>query len=65
MAEPFHATPVREYLLGLQRRIVGAFEAEDGQPFISDGWTRPQGGALEGDGLSRLVEQGNVFERAG
>ena len=42
-----------------------AFEAEDGKAFLSDGWTREPGGALEGDGLSRLVEEGNVFERAG
>jgi len=65
LAEPFDSAPVRDYLLGLQQRIVGAFEAEDGKPFISDGWTRPPGAALEGDGLSRLVEQGQVFERAG
>jgi coproporphyrinogen III oxidase len=65
LAEPFDSAPVRDYLLGLQQRIVGAFEAEDGKPFLSDGWTRPQGAALEGDGLSRLVEQGQVFERAG
>jgi coproporphyrinogen III oxidase len=65
MTEAFQSAPVRDYLLGLQRRIVEAFEAEDGKAFISDGWTRPEGGALEGDGLSRLVEQGNVFERAG
>jgi coproporphyrinogen III oxidase len=65
LAEPFDSALVRDYLLGLQQRIVGAFEAEDGTPFLSDGWTRPQGGALEGDGLSRLVEQGQVFERAG
>jgi len=65
MNQLFDSAPVRDYLLGLQQRIVAAFEAEDGKPFLSDGWTRPQGGALEGDGLSRLVEQGNVFERAG
>jgi coproporphyrinogen III oxidase len=65
LAELFDSAPVRDYLLGLQRHIVGAFEAEDGKAFLSDGWTRPQGGALEGDGLSRLVEQGHVFERAG
>ena len=35
---------VRGYLLGLQQRIVGAFEAEDGKPFVSDGWQRPAGG---------------------
>ena len=27
----FDSAPVREYLLGLQQRIVGAFEAEDGK----------------------------------
>ena len=61
----FDSAPVRDYLLGLQQRIVGAFEAEDGRPFIRDAWQRPPGGALEGDGVSRLVEQGQVFERAG
>jgi coproporphyrinogen III oxidase len=56
---------VREYLLGLQRRIIDAAEAEDGTAFLTDGWTREPGGPLEGDGLSRLVEEGGVFERAG
>jgi coproporphyrinogen III oxidase len=57
--------PVRDYLLGLQSRIVAAFQAEDGKAFISDGWTRPAGGKLEGDGLSQLVEDGGVLERGG
>ena len=65
MAEHFASAPVRDYLLGLQQHIVEAFQAEDGQPFVCDAWTRPAGGALEGDGISRLVEQGGVFERAG
>ena len=56
---------VREYLLGLQSRIVAAFEEEDGTPFRRDGWTRPAGGKLEGDGLSQLVEEGGVLERGG
>ncbi|MEY3294417.1 MAG: hypothetical protein RLZZ451_465 [Pseudomonadota bacterium] len=58
-------TAVREYLLGLQGRIVAAFEEEDGTPFRRDGWTRPAGGKLEGDGLSQLVEEGGVLERGG
>ena len=58
-------TAVREYLLGLQGRIVGAFEEEDGLPFRRDGWTRPAGGKLEGDGLTQLIEDGNVLERGG
>jgi coproporphyrinogen III oxidase len=56
---------VREYLLGLQGRIVAAFEEEDGTPFRRDGWQRPAGGKLEGDGLSQLVEEGPVLERGG
>jgi len=58
-------TAVREYLLDLQGRIVGAVQAEDGLAFRSDGWTRPVGGKLEGDGLSQLLEEGNFLERGG
>ncbi|WP_425257928.1 oxygen-dependent coproporphyrinogen oxidase [Rubrivivax sp. RP6-9] len=56
---------VRTYLLGLQGHIVATFQAEDGKAFVSDGWTREPGGRLEGDGLSQLVEEGNVLERGG
>jgi len=56
---------VRAYLLGLQSQIVATFEAEDGKSFTSDGWTREPGGRLEGDGLSQLVEEGNLLERGG
>ncbi len=56
---------VREYLLGLQGRIVAALQAEDGKAFLSDAWQRPAGGALQGDGLSQLVEEGGVLERGG
>ncbi len=56
---------VRQYLLGLQDRIVSAMEEEGGEPFITDAWHRPVGGALEGDGLSRLIEDGRLLERGG
>jgi coproporphyrinogen III oxidase len=56
---------VRDYLLGLQARIVGAMEDEGGQPFIRDAWQRPAGGHLEGDGLSQLIEDGTLLERGG
>jgi coproporphyrinogen III oxidase len=58
-------TAVRDYLLGLQGRIVAAFEEEDGLPFRRDAWQRPAGGKLEGDGLSQLIEEGRVLERGG
>ena len=63
--QPFDTTAVRGWLLDLQQRIVSALEAADGTPFRSDGWTREPGGRLEGDGLSRLVEEGNLLERGG
>jgi coproporphyrinogen III oxidase len=40
-------------------------EAEDGAPFISDRWVREAGGPLEGEGLSRLLEEGGLLERGG
>ena len=65
MTQGFNVTNVRNYLLGLQDRIIEALQAEDGHPFLRDAWTRPAGGRLEGDGISRLVEEGGVFERGG
>ena len=56
---------VRDYLLGLQERIVAAIEEEGGDVFLRDAWQRPPGGRLEGDGISRLVEGGTLLERGG
>jgi coproporphyrinogen III oxidase len=56
---------VRTYLLGLQASIVSAIEAEGGEPFATDAWTREPGGKLEGDGISRLIEGGRLLERGG
>ncbi|WP_157264803.1 oxygen-dependent coproporphyrinogen oxidase [Azohydromonas aeria] len=64
-ADVLDTTAVRAWLLDLQQRIVAALEAADGTPFRSDGWTREPGGRLEGDGLSRLVEEGKLLERGG
>jgi coproporphyrinogen III oxidase len=52
---------VKTYLLDLQARIVAALEAFDGNPFRSDAWERPAGGG----GLTRLIEEGDFFERGG
>jgi coproporphyrinogen III oxidase len=52
---------VRNYLTGLQERIVGRFTELDGKPFLRDSWERPEGGG----GLSRLIEEGNLLERGG
>ncbi|TAK67975.1 MAG: oxygen-dependent coproporphyrinogen oxidase [Betaproteobacteria bacterium] len=52
---------VEDYLLGLQQRIVAALESLDGQPFREERWDRPQGGG----GISRVIEEGKLFERGG
>ncbi len=52
---------VYEYLQGLQNRIVEAVELIDGKNFLNDSWQRPEGGG----GTSCMLEEGNVFERAG
>ncbi len=56
---------VRAYLQDLQDRIITALQDEDGKPFISDAWTKAPQERLQGDGLSRLVEEGHVLERGG
>ena len=52
---------VYDYLQGLQARIIESVELVDGKTFLHDGWQRPEGGG----GNSCMLEEGNVFERAG
>jgi coproporphyrinogen III oxidase len=59
--EAIDVSAVHQYLLGLQANIVSTLEKIDGCRFKSDQWTRSEGGG----GLSRFIEGGNVFERAG
>jgi coproporphyrinogen III oxidase len=55
------SSAVRNYLCDLQTRIVDALGALDGTPFGRDEWQRPEGGG----GISRWLEGGALFERAG
>ncbi|MGQ0543899.1 MAG: oxygen-dependent coproporphyrinogen oxidase [Betaproteobacteria bacterium] len=56
-----NAQAVHDELRALQERIVTALEALDGERFRSDAWQRAEGGG----GLSRILEEGGVFERGG
>ena len=56
---------VRSYLLELQERITSTVAAIDGQPFVADPWHKEPGETLQGNGITRILEQGRVFERAG
>jgi coproporphyrinogen III oxidase len=52
---------VYAYFAALQNRIVSALEAIDGASFNVDPWQRPEGGG----GITRVIEEGNLFERGG
>ena len=53
---------VKQYLQGLQDRIVTRLEQVDGRKFLRDRWTRDNG---TGGGISCIIEEGNVLERGG
>jgi coproporphyrinogen III oxidase len=52
---------VYQFLAGLQERIAARVHELDGAHFRNDAWQRPEGGG----GLTRVLEEGRVFERAG
>ncbi len=56
---------VRDYLQGLQQRITDAIAAIDGDSFLADAWHKAPGEPLQGSGLTKILENGAVFERAG
>lgn len=64
------ATPenVRAYLVDLQSRITNALqmaEGEGGGSFVVDAWHKGPEERLQGDGITKIMEGGRVFERAG
>ncbi len=53
---------IKDYLLSLQSGLCRQLEEEDGGgAFLTDQWTREEGGG----GISRVLTEGSVFERAG
>ena len=63
--ESIDIAAVRAFLTGLQQRITNAIAGIDGQPFASDEWRKEPGESLQGNGITKILEQGGVFERAG
>jgi coproporphyrinogen III oxidase len=61
MSEQPDPGEVRAYLLGLQESICTALTAVDGGRFREDTWERSEGGG----GRSRVLETGEVLEKAG
>lgn len=52
---------VRNYFLELQNRITEKLQEEETVIFIEDQWNRDEGGG----GQSRILENGEIFEKAG
>ena len=61
----FSPSVVKTYLLDLQTRITDALAAMDGGSFLVDHWEKPAGEPLQGHGVTKILEDGAVFERAG
>ncbi len=66
-----NSAAVKEYLLELQELIVERLEQVDGKTFIRDKWERPSinsgqaSSITKGEGISCILEEGNVIERGG
>jgi coproporphyrinogen III oxidase len=56
---------VKSYLLGLQASITAAISDIDGGSFLVDAWQKEPGETLQGSGITKILEGGAVFERAG
>lgn len=52
---------VKQFLTGLQQTVVSSLSGIGGQAFRRDEWSRPEGGG----GVTQVIEDGIVFERAG
>lgn len=52
---------VRDYFLALQNKITKKLQEQETVSFIEDKWKREEGGG----GQSRILENGDIFEKAG
>lgn len=56
-----NVSAVEHFLRDLQEHLVSRLSSLDGRPFVRDAWQRAQGGG----GLTCILEEGSLFERAG
>ena len=53
------------FLRSLQSGITSAVAALDGTKFLTDAWQKAPGEPLQGRGITQILEDGPIFERAG
>jgi coproporphyrinogen III oxidase len=61
MSNEINKNSVKNYLSDLQVKIIEAIQLVDGKNFLIDSWQRKEDGA----GTTAILEDGNIFERAG
>jgi coproporphyrinogen III oxidase len=63
---PSREDQVRTYLSSLQQNLCDLFGQADGErAFEADPWTRSGGAGVSGSGITAVLEEGAVLERAG
>lgn len=61
-----HVQTIHSFLLDFQQRFCSAMAKIDSQKtFFQDAWQRDPSSALQGNGISCVLENGAVFEKAG
>ncbi|MEY4317661.1 MAG: Coproporphyrinogen-III oxidase, aerobic [Pseudomonadota bacterium] len=60
-----NTSSVKHYLVALQDRITTTIANLDGSRFLTDHWQKPTDEPLQGEGITQILENGHVFERAG
>jgi coproporphyrinogen III oxidase len=56
-----NSTKIKNQFKSLQQKIVQTVELVDHKKFLQDTWNRPEGGG----GITCILENGSIFERAG
>ena len=57
---------IKNYLINLQKTIMTAVSQKDGgTAYVNDSWAKDPGELLQGNGITQILENGTIFERAG
>jgi coproporphyrinogen III oxidase len=56
-----NSAKIKNQFKSLQQKIIQTVELADGKKFLQDSWNRPEGGG----GITCILENGSIFERAG
>lgn len=60
-----HSQKVKDFLIELQSEICFALGDNQGEIVIRDDWKKSDANRLSGNGSTRIIEKGKVFERGG